>query len=122
MADTQNFTFSFVMAEKCSGRFLYVHEEKQLYMHAADVKDGQSFRCVNRKGNCKARVLVNVEKNTCEKTSKSVPHNHDDSCEERYKKLKALEEIKNSLSSVENMASGSRMKRPREVYKSAVVK
>lgn len=55
-------------------------------------------------------------------SEKWVPHSHDNSCVDRFKKLQALEAVKTDISSVQNIASGSRMKRPREVYKSAIVK
>lgn len=116
--------FDFVMSNRITGQYLYVHEHKQFYTFAATKKRGKKtgkmYRCIKYTNGCKARVLVTSE-NECMLSDDWQPHAHNDSCEERYNQLKALEAVKVGASSVRNVASGSR-KRPKEVFNSATAK
>lgn len=120
MADT-SLNFSFVMSERKNGKFLYIHEQKQLYSFAAPNKNGKTFRCIQHIKGCKSRVIMKEihEKKECKLADKWVPHSQHDNCEERFNRLKALEKMKTEL---QDIKSGSRLKRPREVYESVVVK
>lgn len=113
------------MSERKNGRFLYVHEQKQLFSFAVNKSANKTvqskvFRCIQHTNGCLSRI--NNDETQCDLVPKWVAHNHSDDCAERFKRLKALEQIKIDISSVENVASGSRMKRPREVYIAAIVK
>lgn len=116
-------THSFVMCEKMNGRFLYVAEEKHLYSAANNTAKGTRYRCVEReKYKCQARIFLNTEGTECYHWPNDKAHSHEEHSEERYVRLMGMQAIKTDLQSVQNIASGSRMKRPREVWKSATVK
>lgn len=111
--------YTFVMSEKKNGKFLYLHSDKQLYTYTADCKKGKTYRCYQRP--CPSRVILKESDNYCIRSERQQPHDHVGNCEERFIKLKALESIKTKLMSVENLASGSRIAKPRAVYKAAVI-
>lgn len=118
-------TYEFVMSDWTNRQYLYVHEHQKLYTFAADRKKpipGKTYRCTEHTKGCKSRVFISSETNQCMVADKWQPHIHNDNCEQRFKELKAKQEVKTEISSVQNVASGSRMKRPREVYKTAIVK
>lgn len=60
MADA-SLTFTFVMSEKKNGKFLYIHEQEQLYTLAAENKSKKTYRCVEHTKGCKSRVFISIE-------------------------------------------------------------
>lgn len=105
----------FVMGEKKNWTLLYIVEEKQFYSLNANGAKGKIYRCLNR--NCKCRALVNDDKVVRFNTEQ---HNHNDDSEERYKKLKVLELMKNRCSDLSTIASGKRMMKTRDIYKQVI--
>lgn len=106
------------MSKRISGKYLYIVGENQFYTFNANGKLGKTYRCRNR--NCKSRVILTAE-NKCFKSNDASDHNHSDTCEEEMDKLVALEKIKSELSDVGAVASGSKMAKPRDVYKKAII-
>lgn len=92
--------FCFVMGERVNTKFLYVVPEKQLYTKNGVGKNGDIFRCADRK--CKARRYL--KENKCVKFSSSFEHNHSDDCESRFTKLRALERMKTIASDLNSVA------------------
>lgn len=108
---------AFVMGEKRNWKFLYIFEEKQFYTFNSNGTKGKIYRCANR--NCKCRVLINSDEIVTR--SNSVAHNHTDDCEQRYKKLQAMEAIKQQCASLSTIASGKRMLKTRDIFKQVIV-
>lgn len=112
-----------VMSERKNGFFLYLHSEKQFYTYNAPSKKipGKIYRCQRKDLRCPARIIL-TDNGSCVQPPDAKPHNHSGDCELRFFKLRALEECKKNLSSVETLASGSRIAKPRAVYKAAIIK
>lgn len=106
------------MSNRINGRYLYVHDEKQFYTFNANGKRGKIYRCRNRK--CKSRVMITVE-DVCIKLNNTANHNHVDTCEDEMKKLSAMQKIKNKLSNLSAGDSGSKVVKPRDVFKEVIV-
>lgn len=76
------------MGQQARTQLLYVFEEQQLYGKQYEIPNSCNvqYRCVNRK--CLSRIIRKSE-NECVKLVDAKPHNHKDSCEQKFINLKA---------------------------------
>lgn len=72
-------TSEFVMSDRISGKFLYVHEHDKFYTWAAEKKSGirgQTYRCIEHTSGCKSRVYIASGSNECMLMNNWKPHTH----------------------------------------------
>lgn len=84
-----------------------------------NVKLGANYRCANRQ--CPSRVIKKSD-TECVKLLTAKPHNHSDSCAQRFKNLKAKQTIRNQARDIHAIASGSRITSSNAIFKDAIIK
>lgn len=71
--------------------FVYLVDEKQLFCVLKSGKKATTYRCRNRKSNCKC--TIKIRNGTCTYVKSGIPHNHDNDGERDYRIMSALNNI-----------------------------
>lgn len=110
--------FCIITGEKLNNKLLYTKRDKQLFTFNAFGVYGRTYRCQNRQ--CKARVLL-LPSGQCVKCKNHEEHNHDYNCEEKVKKINALNDIKKKCADLQTVASGRRIAKVSDIYTQVMI-
>lgn len=111
-------SFRIIPGERLNTKLLFTKQDKQLFTFNDYSTYGRIYRCQNRK--CPARVLL-LPSGQCVKLNNQKPHNHDYDCEQKVKKINALNDIKKKCSDLRTVASGRRIAKVSDIYTQVMI-
>lgn len=100
-------SFSRINTQK--GKFIYVHQNKQLYLTYKKNKNNTVYKC--RSKNCESKISIKGD--DC--VFKTVLHNHNDNAQSKYFELKSWQKIDNYIQTHVTEVKNGKIK-PRKVF------
>lgn len=99
---------------------LYCADNKQLYCFKGKITRGETWRCIERKNKCNARVIIDQETGQCIRLTSFPPYNHESNNEQRYINSKAINAVIEKCASQNALPSGPGLAKISDIFTSVM--